>query len=443
MKRCSVKPYEGNEKFIFISYCHKDRAYVFPIIEQLVKDGFRVWYYDEGIDPGAEWPEIIAKHLNDCATCIAFISENSLNSHNCRREINFALLKKKPFISVALEPVEMSLGMEMQLSAFQSIFKYKLETEVEFFKKLYEAKQLNDCLGAPCANIVVSQSSDYLSDDFDTSKVRDPFSSSWFMESTSKDNADESDAGSASVEEQRLKVEEEARIAAENLRKKTEEAERLKKLEEERIAAEEARKKAEEAERIAAEKRRHDAEEAARLAAEELEKKKTEAERLRQLEAERAAAERKREEAEAAARMKAEAELNQHNTNSIQMGTGNSVCQAEKQTDLSEQNNRRADSSTKFMLKREKTGQIIRILYGSHVIGRSETLADYYIEGNRMIGRTHATLIASEKECVIVDNRSLNKTCINGAELEPNIQYALRDGDVLKIANELFAFYSS
>ena len=51
MKRCATKPYEGQDKYIFVSYCHKDRAYVFPVIEQLTKDGYRVWY-DEGIDPG-------------------------------------------------------------------------------------------------------------------------------------------------------------------------------------------------------------------------------------------------------------------------------------------------------------------------------------------------------------------------------------------------------
>ena len=56
MRRCSVKPYEGQEAYIFISYCHKDRASVFPIIEQMARDGYRVWY-DEGIDPGSEWPE--------------------------------------------------------------------------------------------------------------------------------------------------------------------------------------------------------------------------------------------------------------------------------------------------------------------------------------------------------------------------------------------------
>lgn len=184
MKRCKVRPYEGTEKYIFISYCHKDKMFVFPIIEQLRKDGYRIWY-DEGVDPGSEWPEIIASHLNGCAACIAFITENSLNSHNCRREINFALLKKKPFVSIILENVKMSLGMEMQLSATQSIFKYKLPTDAEFFEKLYEAKFLRESLGQQDASIVVSTPEAYKENagtsDSQSELKRDSFSDKWFL----------------------------------------------------------------------------------------------------------------------------------------------------------------------------------------------------------------------------------------------------------------------
>ncbi len=183
MKRCSVKPYDGNEKYIFISYCHKDRAQVFPIIEQLAKDGYRVWY-DEGIDPGSEWPEIIASHLNKSAVCIAFITDNALNSHNCRREINFALMKMKKLISIILEPVEMSLGMEMQLSATQSIFKYKLSGSAEFFGKLYTAHDLEECKGKPDNSIIISDPSDYEPEVF--SDKREPFSDKWFVEDISE-----------------------------------------------------------------------------------------------------------------------------------------------------------------------------------------------------------------------------------------------------------------
>lgn len=186
MKQCAAKPYEGEENYIFVSYCHKDKKHIFPIIERLVRDGYRVWY-DEGIDPGSEWPEIIARHLNGCAACIAFISENSLNSHNCRREINFALLKKKPFISVVLESVQMSLGMEMQLSATQSIFKYTLTDDDEFFSKLYDAKCIIPCLGTPNTSIVISKSEDYdngVSGGLfrESNLRRETFSDKWFLD---------------------------------------------------------------------------------------------------------------------------------------------------------------------------------------------------------------------------------------------------------------------
>ena len=194
MKRCAAKPYDGNDNYIFVSYCHKDKKHIFPIIEKLARDGYRVWY-DEGIDPGSEWPEIIARHLNGCATCVAFISENSLNSHNCRREINFALLKKKPFISVVIEPVQMSFGMEMQLSATQSIFEYTLSDDNEFFSKLYDAKCLSSCFGTPDTSIVISKPEDYedsaLGGLFGESNLRrETFSDKWFLDGEDTDSVD-------------------------------------------------------------------------------------------------------------------------------------------------------------------------------------------------------------------------------------------------------------
>lgn len=184
MRRCGAAPYEGAEEYIFISYCHKDKAIVFPVAERLARDGYRVWY-DEGIDPGEEWPEIIAEHLNRCTVCVAFVSENSLNSHNCRREINFALLKKKPFISVITEKVELSPGMEMQLSTAQCVLKYALSSDAEFFEKLYSSEYLKRCLGAPNPDIRVSEPEDYSKDTdglfSENEKRRDTFGDKWFV----------------------------------------------------------------------------------------------------------------------------------------------------------------------------------------------------------------------------------------------------------------------
>ena len=84
--RCNAKPYQDKEPYFFVSYCHKDSHRVFPIIERLARKGFRLWY-DEGIQAGSEWPEIIAEHLYSADACVIFLSNEYAQSHNCRKGI--------------------------------------------------------------------------------------------------------------------------------------------------------------------------------------------------------------------------------------------------------------------------------------------------------------------------------------------------------------------
>ena len=122
-------PYEGKENYIFVSYSHMDMDKVMPIIRQWTEDGYRVWY-DDGISPGTEWPEVIAQHLNDCELFVSFLSNSYMDSFNCRREIDFAVRKRKSFLAVFLEETELSLGVEMQISTVQSVDYYRTTPEV-------------------------------------------------------------------------------------------------------------------------------------------------------------------------------------------------------------------------------------------------------------------------------------------------------------------------
>ena len=139
-----IKPYEGPENYVFISYSHRDAERVFPLLRSLSDRGFRLWY-DEGIDPGSEWPQSIADHLAGCKVCLAFISSTSVQSKNCRQEINFALANNKDFLSVMLEPVTMPRGMEMQLSIFQFLMSYKYPSREAFEEKLFSVELLQSC----------------------------------------------------------------------------------------------------------------------------------------------------------------------------------------------------------------------------------------------------------------------------------------------------------
>ena len=71
--RTLLRPYEGTQPYIFVSYAHKNDAAVLEIIGTLQSRGFRVWY-DEGIEAGSEWPESIASHLERAQLVLAFLS---------------------------------------------------------------------------------------------------------------------------------------------------------------------------------------------------------------------------------------------------------------------------------------------------------------------------------------------------------------------------------
>ena len=82
---CLVKPYEGEKPYIFFSYCHEDSGKVYPVIERMAREGYRIWY-DDGIHPGDDWPQVIAEHIERADVCIAAISENSSRSHSCKKQ---------------------------------------------------------------------------------------------------------------------------------------------------------------------------------------------------------------------------------------------------------------------------------------------------------------------------------------------------------------------
>lgn len=126
--------YKGKEPYIFVSYAHVDSTVVYPIISEFHNDHYNVWY-DEGIEPGIEWPEEIAKALDGCALFLVFVTPASVSSPNVRNEINFALAKKLPFIAIHLQETELTPGLQLQMGSKQAILKYNME--YEFFKRKY------------------------------------------------------------------------------------------------------------------------------------------------------------------------------------------------------------------------------------------------------------------------------------------------------------------
>lgn len=139
-----MKAYDGHEPYIFISYSHMDSEKAQTVIDGLMQNGFRVWY-DNGIEAGSEWPEYIAERLMSCSAVIALMSKHAQDSHNCRREIHFAIELKKELLVVHLEDFALSPGMRLQLSSLQALFRSKSADDSEFIARLCDAAVLRSC----------------------------------------------------------------------------------------------------------------------------------------------------------------------------------------------------------------------------------------------------------------------------------------------------------
>ncbi len=140
----SLAPYQGTEPYIFLSYSHRDSEPAAEIIRQMNADGFRIWY-DEGLVPGKEWDENIARAIMGCSYFMALMSENYLGSANCRDELNYARDKKLPLLLIYLQDVELPAGMEMRLGRMLAIHRHKYSRPEVFFAKVRMADGISAC----------------------------------------------------------------------------------------------------------------------------------------------------------------------------------------------------------------------------------------------------------------------------------------------------------
>jgi serine/threonine-protein kinase len=120
--------YKGDAPYAFVSYAHADAHLVLPDIASLRSMGVNIWY-DEGIDPGNEWPEEIAVALDRSSLFICYVTPRSVDSRNCRNEIHFALDTNKAFVAIHLEETELPKGLALRMGDLQAIMKYRIDPQ--------------------------------------------------------------------------------------------------------------------------------------------------------------------------------------------------------------------------------------------------------------------------------------------------------------------------
>ncbi|MCK4304964.1 MAG: SUMF1/EgtB/PvdO family nonheme iron enzyme, partial [Candidatus Eisenbacteria sp.] len=120
--------YAGAEPYIFVSYAHADGTSVFEDLRTLHDRGFRIWY-DEGIDPGNEWPDEVAEALLRSSHFLVFLSAAAAKSRNVSNEIHEAVRQEKPLLAIFIEDVQLSPGLQLQIGAIQALRKFAMPSD--------------------------------------------------------------------------------------------------------------------------------------------------------------------------------------------------------------------------------------------------------------------------------------------------------------------------
>ncbi|MBO4667475.1 MAG: toll/interleukin-1 receptor domain-containing protein [Bacilli bacterium] len=123
------KAYLGNNKYIFVSYSHIDANKVYEFIN-ILQTKYNVWF-DEGIHFGREWDEEIVNKIDGCSLFIYVITNNSLNSKNCKDEIAFAKQNDIPFINVIMDDIELPTIFSFRYGRFQMLKYYEYQNKGE------------------------------------------------------------------------------------------------------------------------------------------------------------------------------------------------------------------------------------------------------------------------------------------------------------------------
>ncbi len=120
--------YCGDEPSVFVSYAHRDQAHVYNDLPRFHEAGLKLWY-DEGIRLGSPWRDEIAAAIDRSSVVVFYASAASIGSVSCVQEINYALDRNKPVLTVFLTGEPLSPGLKLALGAVQGIERFRLDYE--------------------------------------------------------------------------------------------------------------------------------------------------------------------------------------------------------------------------------------------------------------------------------------------------------------------------
>ena len=139
-----VLPEAHRENYYFVSYSHKDYKKVIKDILLLEANGVNIWY-DCDMHIGENWEEIAETYITkyQCKGIIFYLSENSIASSACNKEVQYVLENNKQFfsINIPLEDGKMRSGHSMLLTLKEQGLAVS-DKLISSFEKVFSDKNL-------------------------------------------------------------------------------------------------------------------------------------------------------------------------------------------------------------------------------------------------------------------------------------------------------------
>jgi hypothetical protein len=136
---------------VFVSYSQSDRSPAFEIVSQLEACGTKVWVAPRDIAPSAEWAAEIIEAIAAAKIMVLVFSGTSNNSPQVRREVERAVHRQVPILTVRIEEALPTKSMEYFLSAQHWLDAFPPPLTVHFERLCREVSAL--LAGAPAPRV--------------------------------------------------------------------------------------------------------------------------------------------------------------------------------------------------------------------------------------------------------------------------------------------------
>ena len=101
---------------VFLSHSHQDRTFASRLSETLRRHGVPVWYSRDRIQGAQQWHDEIGRALNRCDWFAVLLTPSTVRSDWVKRELLFALQKKRSVGVPPTNPYCSDLKSRMSLS---------------------------------------------------------------------------------------------------------------------------------------------------------------------------------------------------------------------------------------------------------------------------------------------------------------------------------------